>query len=145
MNHFAVACKINKVCQINAYESDLDESSPSCDHVSASVRTVKSKSEGMRANKWCEETKMNDKIKLMKLDTGAQVKLLPKKIVENVDESVHARPTKLLLEAYGRTNVKPVGIFATIYCKYRGRDAHLDFLIVDCDSQPYWAYQGAYH
>jgi hypothetical protein len=98
----------------------------------------------MKENEWHEEMKVNGKMMQMKLDTGAQVNVLPRKIVEDVSENVHVRPTGLLLEAYGGTKVKPEGI-ATICCKYRGKDAHLDFVIVDCDSQPYWVYQGVFH
>ncbi|XP_063532827.1 uncharacterized protein LOC134743366 [Cydia strobilella] len=65
-----------------------------------------------------------------KIDTGAEVSVMPTKIFKELHYSAALRPTKTL-EAFDGTKVKAIGK-VRLHCKYKERECYEDFRIVDC-------------
>lgn len=118
-NHFAISChtKNKKVQEVNAEESDSSVSE---------VRTQK--------QPWFEHIFIeNCKIKC-KLDTGADVSIMPLKIFNKINKNnLKLLKTNIKLESFEGAKVEPIGMIS-LNCKYKNISSYENFLIVDCKS-----------
>ncbi|XP_063394813.1 uncharacterized protein LOC134679840 [Cydia fagiglandana] len=75
---------------------------------------------------------INGKSTYCKIDTGAEVSIMPTKIFKELKSSEALRPTSTL-EAFDGTKVKAIGKIR-LHCKYRERECYEDFRVLDCKS-----------
>lgn len=128
-NHFARMCKGKKVSEIEQSESSSDESMFSITCVSAREKAIiknervcvaKKKKNYVRSrnvkrvdtvndNSWYEKItlkEINRKVKF-KLDTGAQVNVLPLKVLKNCN--IKIKPSRVTLKTYTNARIPVVG------------------------------------
>ncbi|XP_063391559.1 uncharacterized protein LOC134677054 [Cydia fagiglandana] len=122
LNHLAVSCKVKK---INSTQEDSEESDGD-DTLFCGALTSKGK------NKWMDFININGKSTYCKIDTGAEVSIMPTKIFKELKSSEALRPTSTL-EAFDGTKVKAIGKIR-LHCKYRERECYEDFRVLDCKS-----------
>lgn len=129
LNHFAIGCKVKKIKelteQINV-ESASKESSFCIDQVE--IANINSR--------WFEMIQINESNVKVKLDTGADVNVLPLNIYNKVKKSnVKLESTNMILESFGGNKIKPLGI-TELLCTIKNVTKKQEFVIVKADTTP---------
>lgn len=83
---------------------------------------------------WFENLNVAGKLVKFKLDTGVQVNILPKCVVNDVGIS-NLKPTSIILESFCGSKVKPQGILS-LRCKYKNIQKLVAFVVVDDNFVP---------
>lgn len=108
LNHFKSACRVKGVQQIEDQEVRL---------VIEIVNTVKGSDHQVCASAWYKNVKIDNKIIKFKLDTGAQVNILPDKVSDSL-KNICLEKTNIILEAYGGHKFKPI-CKVKLHCKVK--------------------------
>lgn len=129
LNHFAIDCKVKKIKelteQINV-ESASKESSFCIDQVE--IANINSR--------WFEMIQINESNVKVKLDTGADVNVLPLNIYNKIKKSnVKLESTNMILESFGGNKIKPLGI-TELLCTIKNVTKKQEFVIVKADTTP---------
>ncbi|XP_011688911.1 PREDICTED: uncharacterized protein LOC105450661 [Wasmannia auropunctata] len=105
LNHFEAACRVKRVQEIEDVENE---------ELLATMETlniVRSKVHQINVSSWVENIEIENRIIKFKLDTGAQVNLLPEKVLNSFEKrNIQLEKTNIVLEAYGGHKFKPIGI-----------------------------------
>lgn len=124
LNHFAASCRVKgkqKDDRVkNVKEVDVAEENPICISL-VQVGNV---------NVWSEKLNVRGKQVNFKLDTGAQVNILPKYILDDLVTGGKLKPTSIILEAFCGTKIKPLGIIS-LECKHDTVKKQVEFVIVN--------------
>ena len=70
-----------------------------------------------------------------KVDSGAEVNILPKNIWDKYDPKAHLNPIRVTLSAFGGGLIKPLG-YIKIRCKCNDVESCETFYVVDCMCSP---------
>ncbi|UYV64780.1 K02A2.6-like, partial [Cordylochernes scorpioides] len=125
-NHFAVVCQTKRIRNLLA-ESEAEES---CDEINlneVAVRTVGS-------DKWSAVIIINGKKTTVHLDTGAQINVLPHKVINQWPSRPEIRPTSLKAFAYGNTELPIIGK-CNVLCQYGEKKGMFEFIVADVEAQ----------
>ena len=122
-NHFAKCCRTRGI-QILEYDSHED------DAFEQQVGTLG----GPNESAWFTKVNVNGQPVRFKLDTGAEVSLIPKHMLHKIHRGP-IRPTKTRLTAFGGNVLMPLGKI-TARCSLKGRSVTLDFYVVDFATTP---------
>lgn len=120
MNHFAKACRVFEV-----QEGLTDQ-----------VNNHNKYHRSCRSEEWLTELQINDKLLKFKLDTGADVNIIPKKYLRTIGLSESELvPTSIKLQGYSGSQIAVTG---KCYLKVEHKKTvyFLKFIIVDEDSVP---------
>ncbi|KAG5863613.1 hypothetical protein JTB14_033746 [Gonioctena quinquepunctata] len=130
-NHFAVSCRVKSIRNIE--QSDASSSADSDDLFVNRVRkekyTDREVSEDFCANLSIEKEKVK-----VRLDTGADVSVIPLRILKKIDKQFKMRPTQYILKGFEGSQAKPIGI-VNLHCSFKNREIYEDFVIVDGANQ----------
>ncbi|XP_072400425.1 uncharacterized protein [Diabrotica undecimpunctata] len=86
-------------------------------------------------NSWYETLMVTGKEVKFKLDSGADISILPKYIFDSLSSKLLLNKSLTTLVAYGNFKFKPVGeVF--LECQYKNSSCKLKFLIVDFNAEP---------
>ena len=122
-NHWASCCYTRKVHEASA--------EPTEDFVIEEVETSKEK----KATEAFVILKINNKKVKVKLDTGAEVNVMPLRVYEQLQtEEVQMMKTATKLCGYGGTNIPVVGKIS-VNCEFRDIEEQSEFYIVKTDSK----------
>ncbi|XP_044745087.1 uncharacterized protein LOC123306952 [Coccinella septempunctata] len=154
-NHFASVCKSRtknhnnkgdegssrkkKVDELQKQNDEPDKDGTDADSSEFYVDSVKSiGAVGANVREqtvWKKKLIVEDKEIEFKLDTGAEVSILPAYAVKSCNLS-RIKPTDVTLVAYGseKFKIKPVGEIS-LTCRCNGRNAIINFIVVDCKNQ----------
>ena len=124
-SHFAKMCYTGRRIQVLSYD-DSDEDDVGEQHAGLL--------DAHREDAWYTSVKVNCSLTKFKLDTGAEVNLIPKHMLGRLNVR-SIRPTKTRLTAFGGSVLFPIGKI-TARCVAKGRTVDLDFYIVDFASTP---------
>ncbi|KYM97061.1 hypothetical protein ALC62_12262 [Cyphomyrmex costatus] len=92
LNHFEVACRVKKIQQVE----DLEEEEMLAIE---SVNIVKSEVQEICVSAWFQNVELENKVIKFKLDTGAQVNILPEKIFNSFNsKNTQLEKTNIILE-----------------------------------------------
>lgn len=107
-------------------ESSSDSESVYCGEAK-SVNGVKSE--------WYEDIIIEDSKVKCKLNTGANVSIIPVNLLNKINENLNLKllPTNIKLESFEGNQVKPVGMI-NLQCQYKDTKCFENFIIVDCKS-----------
>lgn len=86
---------------------------------------------------WKQKLIVDGKEIEFKLDTGAEVSILPAYVLDRCKIlKVKVKPTKVTLVAYGsdKFKIRPIGEIS-LECSCKNRNAIVDFIVVDCKNQ----------
>lgn len=146
-NHLTKACRrklVNYVNLTGAVESESDGEDFIVDMVQTGNTHTQFSNDNQSNNvinsqpcskSWVEKVKLEDKYVNFKIDTGAEVNILPYKIFKRINQQFKIQKTKNRLEVYGGGKMIPFGIVSLI-CNYKNKSLLTDFYITDCDAQP---------
>lgn len=124
-NHFAVACTVRKVRELNIKNDD------DIFYMDSIVSKKYFKNEHKR-DSWSENIRIQNNIFKFKLDTGAEVNVLPLEYFKKL-KSVNIGKNEKIIEAYGGTKINTVGS-VDLTCRCRNEISKQKFIIVDSDN-----------
>lgn len=136
LNHFESACKSkNKTLNLVTVRDD-NESYFINTITQVNIKPNKNIFSVNKAS-WTERFKIENNLIDFKLDTGADVSIIPLSIfkVLNKNKRYTVKPVSINLETYGGGNIKPIGE-VEIFFESRHGYSFENFLIVDSKSQP---------
>jgi len=138
-NHFAKVCKKNSVNEVaeKKTENKIDES---FDKDNFFISEVANKKSGNNERAWYVDLKINKSYIKFKLDTGAEVNVIPKKIID--DLKVEIKELTSLLTSYREFTMKPIGETNLSVARDTGLTRNLDFMVVNVDAVPLLGLQG---
>lgn len=135
LNHFAVSCRVSNARNVRHVEQDYssDESGTSdifVRNIDSNNKCTCSRLNCVHKNDmWNESIIIEDKKIQIKLDTGADVNVMPLEIFKLVNRQFKIRPIHYMLKALEGTQVESLGI-VNLGCRYRNRESYEDFVIV---------------
>lgn len=102
-NHFAAACRVQGIAEIQKSEDiDLESSNLFLEMVcTAKINSI---------NTWTETVVVENTNVCFKLDSGAQVNILPNHFFKKVNKQFKVEPTNIILETFGGSKIKARGI-----------------------------------
>lgn len=122
-NHFAATCYVKKVREIRAQRCDDDEEYVRLDEISGSLKDA-----------WYQKIRVQDNTIRMKLDTGAEVNVLPLYYVRQM-KKVTLQKCDQRIQAYGGTSLHPVGV-VDLVCMHKNDISMQKFVVIDTNSVP---------
>ncbi|UYV69745.1 K02A2.6-like [Cordylochernes scorpioides] len=125
-NHFTVVCRTKRIRNLLA-ESEAEES---CDEINLNEVVVKT----VGSDKWSAVIIINGKKTTVHLDTGAQINVLPHKVINQWPSRPEIRPTSLKAFAYGNTELPIVGK-CNVLCQYGEKKGMFKFIVADVEAQ----------
>ncbi|UYV77846.1 K02A2.6-like [Cordylochernes scorpioides] len=125
-NHFAVVCRTKRIINLLA-KSEAEES---CDEINLNEVAVKT----VGSDKWSAVIIINGKKTTVHLDTGAQINVLPHKVINQWPSRPEIRPTSLKAFAYGNTELPIVGK-CNVLCQYGEKKGMFEFIVADVEAQ----------
>lgn len=133
LNHFSSACKkektryrnVNEVCNDDNFSETSGDGPFALDSVKCQVNSVDTE--------WRETVIINNKEVSLKIDTGAEVNVLPFKVFNDVKINETIDFTKRKLTSYTGHNLKVVGV-SKLKCNVKNKSENLEFYIVDQES-----------
>ncbi|UYV79663.1 K02A2.6-like, partial [Cordylochernes scorpioides] len=127
LNHFAAVCRTKRIRNLIA-ENEGDESFEGGINVNkVLVKTV-------RSDKWSAVISINGNKTSEHLDTGAQINVLPQKVISLWPAKPIIKPTSLKAYAYGHSELPIVGK-CEVLCQYGEKKSLCEFIIADVDAQ----------
>ena len=88
-------------------------------------------------NIWSEFIDMRSGEVEVKMDTGAEVNVMPKKLLDKLlGKNYLLEPTPIVLEVYGGSLLRPMGTISIPNCKLNNRILTLEFVVADVESVP---------
>lgn len=141
LNHFARACRVRKVQVLEKSDTCSSQESLYCDGITVTLDAVKvknkncdSKAQKEHPNEWRQKISIEELKMVVKLDTGAQVSVLPSRIFKKVNNQFLVRPTNVKLKTLDGV-ITPVGT-VRLLCHTEVSEAYIDFMIVDLEVTP---------
>ncbi|XP_050510413.1 uncharacterized protein LOC126887113 [Diabrotica virgifera virgifera] len=131
LNHFSKSCRVKNVKNVEHEDGD-SSSEIFVDNVNLSNNVVACNSS--RGSIWEEFLEIEGRKIKTKLDTGADVNIIPLKIFKYVNKQFRVRPTEYILKAFEGTVAKPIGI-VNLNCKFKNKEIFEDFVIVEGANQ----------
>ncbi|UYV76911.1 K02A2.6-like, partial [Cordylochernes scorpioides] len=127
LNHFAAVCRTRRIRNLIA-ENEGEESFEGGINVNkVLVKTV-------RSDKWSAVISINGNKTSVHLDTGAQINVLPQKVISLWPAKPIIKPTSLKAYAYGHSELPIVGK-CEVLCQYGEKKSLCEFIIADVDAQ----------
>lgn len=141
MNHFQAVCRVKNVQSINSHDFDeisnayinsltqITSENVHVSHCSSNTTNIEHKPV------WREDVRINDKLVSFKIDTGSDVVVLPKKLLDLVAPGCSLYRSKTALRAFGGEIVRPIGT-CVLDCFLNGKKQKINIEIVDFDTVP---------
>jgi len=112
-NHFSRQCRVKKLKEVEEEISDLQMNIDSIGNSS-----------------WYEKIKINNKAVSFKVDTGADVNVIPLSIFKQLGY-LKLSQTPVILQVYGGFKIKPLGV-VNLQCCYENKESNERFIVVQC-------------
>lgn len=132
LNHFAVCCRSRNISTI---ENDIDD-----DNMEFFIGTIDSVrvAEGEIDTvkyPWTEKIKVINTEIYHKIDTGAEMNVMPLNIVKDLLPTIELQQTQVTLRAFGGQRIRPNGM-CTLKSVYNGMLRKIKYAVVDLNIMP---------
>lgn len=102
----------------------------------SSVPIINIDPETVNLKVWTELVLMNNHYVEFKMDTGAEVDVIPKKVLDKLfQKNYKLQPTEIILEVYGGALLRPIGTI-DVNCVLNNIELKLSFVVADVESVP---------
>lgn len=130
MNHYAKMCRSSKA--VHSFQHEPSES-----HLFLETVKVESVDKIRQSEAEHVTLSLNNQDVRLKLDTGAEVNVIPYSAFKSVARTskIELRKPNARLSAYNGQNI-PVKAVCTLQCEYKGKVHHLEFFITSIESEP---------
>lgn len=137
-NHFSTVCRSKNVSAIDFDSSDNDEY-----FISSIERVYAFEDDDDEVSyPWIEKIWIDGKLVAFKIDTGAQINVLPLSIYKQLDTEIELHRTNTRLRAFSGDKVKPVGM-CSLFGKFDDMSCKMKTAVVDFDIMPILGLQTA--
>lgn len=141
-NHFSSVCRTRSVSTIersNNYNPELN-SQDNNDNDEFYIGCLENrfniaKNEAGFMSPWLEKVDIGNKSVMFKIDTGAEIDVLPLSLVRELFPRAEVKYTNITLKAFGGEKIKPVGM-CYLSCCFRNIALSLFIAVVDIDITP---------
>lgn len=142
LNHFAIACSTNKLSEIRVHPNDTidgdveDDDAYFIDSISGNCNNELNDDEfkSLKKKCWMQKIRVEDTLINFKLDTGAEVNVLPVSYLKYFKGIVINKFNKSL-QGYGGNELEVIGK-VTLICSCKNEIVNLNFLVVNTHSIP---------
>lgn len=132
-NHFSTACKAKNVSTLSANNDyDFDDNS---EFMVCSLNAETRATDDAYSYPWIEEIGIDEKHVPFKIDTGAEVDVLPMSVLKRIAPQTEIQRTSITLRAFAGEKVKPIGT-CSLFCSFHGMSLRVKFAVVDFDFTP---------
>lgn len=133
LNHFSSVCRLKNVDLIRASNnsSDYDFS----DNEEFIIGTITSVNDVSNTYPWMETVVVENEGIPFKIDTGAEIDVIPANVLKRLDRRIELKGTGIKLRAFGGQKVKPIGM-CILSCSFSGISLQSKFAVVDLDITP---------
>lgn len=137
-NHFKSCCRSRDVATINAMHNDYDFDD-NAELIVASLNRVETvttrKNYQVPTYPWIERIKMDKSSIAFKIDTGAEVDVLPLNVLQRIAPWIELQRTGVTLKAFSGEKIIPMGT-CLLNCSFNGMFLKVKFVVVDLDVTP---------
>ncbi|XP_044005925.1 uncharacterized protein K02A2.6-like [Aphidius gifuensis] len=137
-NHFFKVCKKSSVNEVQEQATETN-SSDEYDANNFFIAEV-SKNNRNKEKAWYVDLKINGENVKFKLDTGAEVNIITKKLLDEMN--INVKSTRTTLTSFGEFTVQPMGEVNLMCERESGLKRDLNFVVVDVTSMPLLGLQG---
>ncbi|XP_031332624.1 uncharacterized protein LOC116162964 [Photinus pyralis] len=124
LNHFAIACRVRNIK--NVQQNVNSDSEDSCSSLFVNHVNFLGSSKDL----WDEIVEIEDTKFKVKLDTGADVSVIPRKIFDKIDKQFKVRKSNYIIKEFEGTQAKSIGT-VNLFCKYKNKNVYEDFVIIE--------------
>lgn len=133
-NHYSSMCKQRAVATIETH-TDSEGSSEYFIGILNTFDETSSETADSITFPWLESIKMNEKKVDSKIDTGADMDVMPLNVLRKIAPNTELRATSVTLRAFGGQKIKPTGM-CTLLLSFNGISFKKNFAVVDLDFVP---------
>lgn len=148
-NHFSSVCRTRSVTTIERHNDCIPDfgslnnsDSNSCNNDnnefyvgSLEKRIDHAESDVEFMSPWLEKIQIGKHSVAFKIDTGAEIDVLPLNIFKRFCPGIELRHTNVTLRAFGGTKIMPVGM-CYLFCQYKNMTLNVMIAVVDIDITP---------
>lgn len=128
-NHFSSVCRSKSINSI-AFNDNDDEF-----YIGAVESQITGEPDDVIGTRWLERIRINNQIVAFKIDTGAEMNVLPLHVFKRLNLDIELQRTHMTLRAFGGQRIVPVGM-CSLLCNYKNMSLRVVFAIVDLDVIP---------
>lgn len=137
-NHFSSVCKNRNISTIDSINFSTETFS--FDNEEFYIGNIEMNIHTAEADftfglTWFERVRVVDETVPFKVDTGAQLDVLPWSIVRKIDPKTELRKTNISLTAFGGQRIKPLGM-CSLPCEYNNVNENVWIAVVEFDVVP---------
>lgn len=131
-NHLARVCRSNRNYRKQVYEIEEDQDE---DLSVTSLEIANISVDSIKENTWNKEIKIQDKLVKCKVDTGAQLSVLPLTAYNSMEPKPKLQKTSIMLVAYGNKDfkIKPIGE-VNLQSEWHDKKHSVKFIVVETNS-----------
>lgn len=133
-NHFSSVCKSREVTTLSTHD-DYDFSNNAEFDIGSLDTNNKVTFLNEISYPWIERIRINEMEVGFKIDTGAQIDVIPLSVYKRMRRTTELRDTSIALKAFGGQTVHPKGMCSLI-CKFANMMEKITFAVVDFDFMP---------
>lgn len=135
-NHYSSVCKtVDAFCVTNYTSDEYDFNDNDEFEISTLDKVNTEVTDDAVSYPWLEKITVNDDDVDCKVDTGAEVDVLPMKVLKRIAPKAVVQMTAITLRAFGGQRVKPIGT-CTLLCHLNDITLKIKFAVVDNDITP---------
>lgn len=128
-NHFSSVCRQRNINSIEFSENNQEF------YIGAIERNVTSETNDVVCTRWIESVRINKQNVEFKVDTGAEMNVLPLRVFKRLNLDHELSRTDIRLRAFGGQRIVPVGM-CSLLCNYKNMFLRVVFAVVDLDVIP---------
>lgn len=137
-NHFSIVCKMKNVEIINESNNNSDFYCSDNDEFFIGLLENVSQTDETDASivyPWLETVVVEEKREPFKIDTGAEIDVIPLYVLKRLGRRIKVVKTGTKLRAFGGQKVDPIGM-CYLSCSFGGKTLMIRFAVVDLDFTP---------
>lgn len=142
-NHFSTVCKSKNVAAISIHNNDYSDSD---ELFVSSIEQIFAVEDDDDENEvsypWIEKIWIEGKLVAFKIDTGAQINVLPLSVYNRLETEIILHRTNTKLRAFNGQKVAPVGM-CSLFGKFESVSCKMKTAVVDIDVMPILGLQTA--
>lgn len=130
-NHFRAVCQSKNVSAISTYDSSDNE-----EFFVTSIEKVYAIGDDDEVGyPWIEQICIDGRKVAFKIDTGAQINVLPLNVYNRLDTKIELHRTNTKLRAFSGDKVKPIGM-CSLFGRFENMSCEMKTAVVDIDIMP---------
>lgn len=137
-NHFSAVCRFKKIDSIrtnNEVTSDYSDDNEEFYIGTVERVTGTNVTDDSNVYPWLETVVVENENVSFKIDTGAEIDVIPLKVLKQIGKRIKAKKTGTKLRAFGGQRIDPIGM-CYLSCSFGNESLSARFAIVDLDITP---------